>query len=139
IPALASCIAVPEPHNPPTIKIRIRGHRLGRGNSFLQNKILPLVAIFAVFVAVPAATATYVGSATVASPNSSISSAALEILGSGGGSGSFVYKGGGNAVDAIVAAALSACVVNSGNCSLGGYGGHMLIWKAGWDGNRNYS
>src|SRR6185295_17475601 len=55
-------------------------------------------------------------------------------LGNGGGGGSFIYKGGGNAVDAAVAAALSACVVNPGNCSLGGYGGHMLIYKSGWDG-----
>src|ERR1041385_8729739 len=78
--------------------------------------------------------ANYIGSISVVSPNSSIQSAGLEILGNGGGSGGFVYKGGGNAVDAAVAAALSACVVNPGNCSLGGYGGHMLIWKSGWDG-----
>jgi gamma-glutamyltranspeptidase/glutathione hydrolase len=71
----------------------------------------------------------------VASPNSSVQSAAIEILGNGGGTGAFIYKGGGNAVDAVVAAALAACVVNPGNCSLGGYGGHMMIWKAGLDGD----
>src|SRR5262245_53145159 len=76
----------------------------------------------------------YIGSASVVGPVP-IQSAALDVLGSGGGSGSFVYKGGGNAVDAVVAAALTACVVNPGNCSLGGYGGHMLIWKAGLDGS----
>jgi gamma-glutamyltranspeptidase/glutathione hydrolase len=59
----------------------------------------------------------------------------MEILGTGGGAASFTYKGGGNAIDAAVAAALSACVVNPGNCSLGGYGGHMMIWKAGLDGS----
>lgn len=69
------------------------------------------------------------------SANSSIQSAGTEILGSGGGNGSFIYKGGGNAVDAVVAAGLAACVVNAGNCSLGGYGGHMMIWKSGWDGD----
>src|SRR6185369_149641 len=63
-----------------------------------------------------------------------IQSAAMEILANGGGTGTFIYKGGGNAVDAAVAAALAACVVNPGNCSLGGYGGHMMIWKAGLDG-----
>src|SRR5438046_2338457 len=82
-----------------------------------------------------AALAAYVGSASVASPNSSVQSAATEILGNGGGSGTFIYKGGGNAVDAIVAAGLTACVVNPGNCSLGGYGGHMMIYKSGLDGD----
>src|SRR5206468_9738236 len=80
--------------------------------------------------------AQYAGSASVASPNSSVQSAALEILGNGGGAGNFIYKGGGNAVDAVVAAALAACVVNPGNCSLGGYGGHMLIYKSGGDGDQ---
>ena len=77
----------------------------------------------------------YVGLVTTASADSSISSAGTEILGSGGGSGLFIYKGGGNAVDAIVATALAACVINPGNASLGGYGGHMLIWKSGADGD----
>ncbi len=63
-----------------------------------------------------------------------ILSAGTEILGAGGGSGSFTYKGGGNAVDAAVAAMLTACVMSPQACSLGGYGGHMLIYKAGWDG-----
>jgi gamma-glutamyltranspeptidase/glutathione hydrolase len=78
--------------------------------------------------------ASYVGSASVAGPNAPVQSAAMEILGSGGGGGSFSYKGGGNAIDAAVAAALAGCVVNPGNGSLGGYGGHMMIWKAGRDG-----
>src|SRR5439155_14107539 len=99
---------------------------------FLSHGFLILAAL----ASFPTAScAAYVGSASVASPNSSIQSAAMEILGNGGGNGAFIYKGGGNAVDAVVAAALSACVVNPGNCSLGGYGGHMLIWKAGLDGD----
>jgi gamma-glutamyltranspeptidase/glutathione hydrolase len=82
--------------------------------------------------------AAYVGSASSGTAPSSIQATALEIMGSGGGTGAFVYKGGGNAVDAAVAAALTACVVNTGNCSLGGYGGHMLIWKAGLDGTPQF-
>src|SRR5439155_2752050 len=77
----------------------------------------------------------YVGSGKTAPVNSSVQAAATEILGNGGGAGAFTYKGSGNAVDAAVAAALAACVVNPGNCSLGGYGGHMMIWKSGWDGD----
>ena len=79
--------------------------------------------------------AQYVGSASASSANPTIQSAALEILGNGGGAGTFNYKGGGNAIDAAVAAALAACVVDPGNCSLGGYGGHMMIWKSGADGD----
>src|ERR1051326_6440227 len=75
----------------------------------------------------------YVGSVNSAGPVA-MQAAGLDVLGNGGGNGDFVYKGGGNAVDAIVAAGLTACVVNSGNCSLGGYGGHVLIWKSGLDG-----
>src|SRR6478609_10681709 len=75
----------------------------------------------------------YSGSVSATGPTA-IQAAGTEILGAGGGSGSYLYKGGGNAVDAAVAAALVACVVNTGNCSLGGYGGHMMIWKAGLDG-----
>src|SRR4051794_33708839 len=80
-----------------------------------------------------ASAGTYVGAVSQTGPPT-IQTAGLEILGSGGGSGSYFYKGGGNAVDAAVAAALVACVVNTGNCSLGGYGGHMMIWKGGLDG-----
>src|SRR5436190_17512517 len=78
--------------------------------------------------------AAYTGTVSTVSAHASVQAAGLEILGNGGGAGTFQYKGSGNAVDAAVAAALVACVVNPGNASLGGYGGHMLIWKSGWDG-----
>jgi gamma-glutamyltranspeptidase/glutathione hydrolase len=105
-------------------------------NIFSRKLSIILLCIIATTLACihTTARAEYVGSVAVASPNTSVQSAAMEILGSGGGTGSFTYKGGGNAVDAAVAAALAACVVNPGNCSLGGYGGHMMIWKSGWDG-----
>src|SRR5258706_8416916 len=106
-----------------------------RGLSSRKLAIVLLSAMVVAFAGVPTgARADYTGSASTVSPDNNIQSAATEILGNGGGSGAFVYKGGGNAVDAAVAAALAACVINPGNASLGGYGGHMMIWKAGWDG-----
>ena len=82
----------------------------------------------------PLARAEYIGSVTGTGP-ASVQAVAFEILGNGGGSGAFTYKGGGNAVDAAVASMLAACVITPGACSLGGYGGHMLIYKSGFDGD----
>ena len=97
--------------------------------------VLLTATIFLPSAFLPTARAAYVGSPNTVPANTSIQSAATEILGAGGGAGIFTYKGGGNAIDAAVAAALSACVINPGNCSLGGYGCHMMIWKSGWDGS----
>src|SRR4051794_24070096 len=101
-----------------------------------SNELIGILMIgLLLFAALPRSLgAEYVGSVQTASPNTAESSAGMEILGNGGGSGLFTYKGGGNAIDAVVAAGLTACMVNSGNCSLGGYGGHMIIYKAGLDG-----
>ena len=105
-----------------------------RGLASPRAAFILMMAVIAAFMGVsPLARADYTGSASTVSPDNNIQSAATEILGNGGGSGAFVYKGGGNAVDAAVAAALAACVINPGNASLGGYGGHMMIWKAGSD------
>jgi len=41
--------------------------------------------------------------------------------------GNNVLREGGNAIDAIVAAALAACVASPQNCGIGGYGGHMIL------------
>src|SRR5947209_12501047 len=49
----------------------------------------------------------------------------------GAAAGMAVLASGGNAVDAIVTAALVAGVVEVGGCGIGGYGGHMVIAPAG--------
>ena len=41
--------------------------------------------------------------------------------------GEKILSSGGNAVDAIVAAALTAGVAAPNQCGIGGYGGHMVI------------
>src|SRR3954466_5502448 len=45
----------------------------------------------------------------------------------GAAAGMAILAGGGNAVDAIVAASLAAGVVAVSRCGIGGYGGHMTI------------
>src|SRR6516162_2613152 len=45
--------------------------------------------------------------------------------------GMAVLAAGGNAVDAVVAAALVAGVVAVPSCGIGGYGGHMVIGRPG--------
>lgn len=45
----------------------------------------------------------------------------------GAEAGQQVLRQGGNAIDAIVAAALAACVHAPNQCGIGGYGGHMMI------------
>jgi gamma-glutamyltranspeptidase/glutathione hydrolase len=45
----------------------------------------------------------------------------------GAEAGNQVLKQGGNAVDAVVAAALVSGVVSIHNCGIGGYGGHMVV------------
>src|SRR5207302_3657707 len=45
----------------------------------------------------------------------------------GADAGMAVLASGGNAVDAVVAAALVAGVVEVGGCGIGGYGGHLVI------------
>lgn len=41
--------------------------------------------------------------------------------------GEKILREGGNAVDAVITAALTACLSSPGSCGVGGYGGHMVI------------
>jgi gamma-glutamyltranspeptidase/glutathione hydrolase len=41
--------------------------------------------------------------------------------------GERILAGGGNAIDAVVAAALTACVTSPSKCGVGGYGGHLIV------------
>src|SRR5436190_18605041 len=43
------------------------------------------------------------------------------------GVGNKVLEDGGNAIDAVVAAALATAVTGHSRCGIGGYGGHMVI------------
>src|SRR5687768_7405766 len=45
--------------------------------------------------------------------------------------GQQVLESGGNAIDAILTAALVAAVVSPHNCGIGGYGGHMIVARMG--------
>src|SRR4051812_261465 len=49
----------------------------------------------------------------------------------GAKAGADVLAAGGNAVDAIVAAALVAAVADVHQCGIGGYGGHMVLAYGG--------
>src|SRR5206468_826343 len=45
--------------------------------------------------------------------------------------GQEILAAGGNAIDAVIGAALATCVVANSKCGAGGYGGHMMIALAG--------
>src|SRR3954467_8409497 len=49
----------------------------------------------------------------------------------GAAAGRRVLEQGGNAVDAMVAAALVTCIASPTQCGIGGYAGHMTIGMAG--------
>src|SRR2546423_15640380 len=87
-----------------------------RGLSSRKAAISLLSTMVVALAGVPTESrAAYVGSASSVSSDSSVQSAATEILGSGGGPGPVLHKGGGHAGCARGAPAAAPCGGNPGN------------------------